>query len=197
MAAHVVRCGLEMEAGAAGPVAQCRPIKSDPLARIDLGLTVNAPLIAQLLRVADVRFVNAVPPGAVSYVIAGATLALPVAEFIEPTTERTRLTKEIANLGAGTNKLAKKLRNADFVGRTPEHVVEEPRARLAEAEATKSNWKRHSRGCWPSGTDGRCSWRCSRLGMPRQPTINRDLRQQQGFVRSAQSCPAATTSRCC
>src|SRR3954452_9289963 len=32
-AAHVVRDGLEMEASAAGPVAQCRPIKPDPLAR--------------------------------------------------------------------------------------------------------------------------------------------------------------------
>ncbi|MGY4568186.1 hypothetical protein ACVWY5_001256 [Bradyrhizobium sp. USDA 3256] len=30
-----------MEAGAARPVAQCRPIKPDALARIDLGLTVK------------------------------------------------------------------------------------------------------------------------------------------------------------
>ncbi|MGV7213394.1 valine--tRNA ligase [Bradyrhizobium sp. UFLA05-112] len=98
-------------------------------------LTANAQLITRLLRVADVRFVNAVPPGAVSYVIAGATLALPVAQFIELTTERTRLTKEITNLGAEAGKLAKKLSNPDFIARAPEHVVEDARNRLAAAEA--------------------------------------------------------------
>ena len=48
MATHVVRYGLEMEAGAAGPVAQCRPIKPDPLPRIDLGLTVKRRMVAEL-----------------------------------------------------------------------------------------------------------------------------------------------------
>lgn len=46
-AAHVVRDGLKMEAGAAGPVAQCRPIKPDALARIDLGLTVERRMVAK------------------------------------------------------------------------------------------------------------------------------------------------------
>src|SRR3954465_11568660 len=36
-----------MEAGAARPVAQCRPIKPDPLARIDLGLTVKWRMVAK------------------------------------------------------------------------------------------------------------------------------------------------------
>src|SRR3954470_9935849 len=36
-----------MEAGAAGPVAQCRPIKPDALARIDLGLTVKWRMVAK------------------------------------------------------------------------------------------------------------------------------------------------------
>lgn len=45
--AHVVRDGLKMEAGAARPVAQCRPIKPDPLARIDLGLTVKWRMVAK------------------------------------------------------------------------------------------------------------------------------------------------------
>lgn len=48
MAAHVVGNGLEMEAGAAGPIAQGRPIKPDPLARIDLGLTVKRRMVAEL-----------------------------------------------------------------------------------------------------------------------------------------------------
>jgi valyl-tRNA synthetase len=101
-------------------------------------LAASAPLIAQLLRVAEVRFESAVPEGAIPYVVAGATLALPVAEFIDLAAERTRLAKEVASLGSEADKLAKKLGNPDFVARAPEEVVEENRERLAEAEAAKA-----------------------------------------------------------
>ncbi|WP_426424165.1 valine--tRNA ligase [Bradyrhizobium genosp. A] len=101
-------------------------------------LKASAPLVAQLLRVSEVRFVNAVPAGAISYVIDGATLALPVAEFIELTAERSRLAKEVANLGAEADALSKKFNNADFVARAPEQVVENTRERLAETKAAKS-----------------------------------------------------------
>jgi len=101
-------------------------------------LAANAPLIAQLLRVAEVRLENAVPQGAIPYVVAGATLALPVAEFIDLAAERARLSKEVAGLGSEIDKLAKKLGNPDFVARAPEEVVEENRERLAEAETAKA-----------------------------------------------------------
>ena len=101
-------------------------------------LADNAPLIAQLLRVAEVRFESVVPPGAIPYVVAGATLALPVAEFIDLAAERARLSKEVASLGSEIDKLAKKLGNADFVARAPEEVVEENRERLADAETAKA-----------------------------------------------------------
>ncbi|WP_342723727.1 class I tRNA ligase family protein [Bradyrhizobium sp. B097] len=100
-------------------------------------MKASAPLIAQLLRVSEVRFVRAVPAGAISYVIAGATLALPVAEFIELTAERARLAKELASLGVEADKLSKKLGNPDFVARAPEQVVEDTRERFAETEAAK------------------------------------------------------------
>jgi valyl-tRNA synthetase len=101
-------------------------------------LAASAPLIAQLLRVAEVGFADAVPEGAIPYVVGGATLALPVAEFIDLAAERARLTKEVANLGSESEKLAKKLGNPDFVARAPEEVVEENRERLGEAEAAKA-----------------------------------------------------------
>jgi valyl-tRNA synthetase len=101
-------------------------------------LEASAPLIGQLLRVSDVRFVDAAPEGAIPYVVEGATLALPVAEFIDLTAERARLSKEVANLAADIEKTAKKLGNPDFVSRAPEEVVEENRERLAEAEAAKA-----------------------------------------------------------
>ncbi|HEY2753776.1 valine--tRNA ligase [Phenylobacterium sp.] len=96
------------------------------------------PLIRQMLRVADVRVVDAPPPGAIPYVIDGVTLALPVAEFIDVAAERARLGKEVASLAADIDRTAKKLANVDFVARAPEEVVEDNRERLADAEAVKA-----------------------------------------------------------
>jgi valyl-tRNA synthetase len=101
-------------------------------------IEASAPLIGQLLRVSEVRFVEAAPAGAIPYVVDGATLALPVAEFIDLAAERARLTKEVAGHGSEIEKLAKKLGNPDFVARAPEEVVEENRERLADAEAAKA-----------------------------------------------------------
>ena len=101
-------------------------------------LEASTPLIAQLLRVAEVRFVDAAPEGAIPYVVDGATLALPVAEFIDLAAERARLAKEVASLAGDIEKTSKKLANPDFVARAPEEVVEENRERLAEAEAAKA-----------------------------------------------------------
>ncbi|MET0273602.1 MAG: valine--tRNA ligase [Phenylobacterium sp.] len=101
-------------------------------------LSANAPLIAQLLRVSEVRFDAAVPEGAIPYVVDGATLALPVAEFIDLAAERARLSKEVATLAADIAKTAGKLNNPDFVARAPEEVVEENRERLAQAQAAKA-----------------------------------------------------------
>jgi valyl-tRNA synthetase len=101
-------------------------------------LEANAAVIAQTLRVSGVEAVDAAPPGAIPFVVEGATLALPVAEFIDLAAERARLTKEVASLAADIDRTAKKLANADFVARAPEEVVEENRERLAEAEAAKA-----------------------------------------------------------
>jgi valyl-tRNA synthetase len=101
-------------------------------------LEAAAPLIGQLLRVAEIRFVDAAPEGAIPYVVDGATLALPVAGFIDLAAERARLTKEVAGHGSEIDKIAKKLGNPDFVARAPEEVVEENRERLADAQTAKA-----------------------------------------------------------
>ncbi len=97
----------------------------------------NAAVIAQTLRVDGVRFAAA-PAGSVPFVVAGATLALPVAEFIDLAAERARLAKEIGALTSDIERTAKKLANPDFVSRAPEEVVEENRERQAEAEAARA-----------------------------------------------------------
>ena len=101
-------------------------------------LKAAEPLIAQLLRVSEVQFVDAAPEGAIPYVVAGAGLALPVAEFIDLAAERARLAKETATLAGEGEKLKKKLGNPDFVARAPEEVVEENRDRLTEVETARS-----------------------------------------------------------
>src|SRR5690606_20067521 len=101
-------------------------------------LEANAAVIAQTLRVEGVRFEASAPDGAIPYVVEGATLALPVAEFIDLAAERARLAKEIAAHAADIERTAKKLGNPDFVARAPEEVVEENRERLAEAEAARA-----------------------------------------------------------
>ena len=101
-------------------------------------LIANAAVIGQTLRVSEVRFEATAPDGAIPYVVEGATLALPVAEFIDLAAERARLSKEVASLASDIERTAKKLGNPDFVARAPEEVVEENRERLAEAEAAKA-----------------------------------------------------------
>jgi valyl-tRNA synthetase len=101
-------------------------------------LQANAAVIAQTLRVADVRFEAEAPPGAIAFVVNTATLALPVAEFIDVAAERARLAKEISSLDADIAHVNKKLGNPAFVANAKEEVVEENRERLAEAEAAKA-----------------------------------------------------------
>ena len=98
----------------------------------------NAAVIAQTLRVAAVQFVDQAPQGAIPYVVSGATLALPVAEFIDLAAERARLAKEIAGHASDIAHVMKKLGNPAFVANAKEEVVEENRERLADSEAAKA-----------------------------------------------------------
>ena len=98
----------------------------------------NAAVIGQTLRVGEVRFEAQAPAGAIPFVVEGATLALPVAEFIDLAAEKARLTKEIAARASDAVHVNKKLGNPDFMARAKEEVIQENRAKLAEAEAAKA-----------------------------------------------------------
>ena len=101
-------------------------------------LAANAQVIAQTLRVSEVRFEAVAPQGAIPFVISGATFALPVAEFIDLAAEKTRLAKEVAGHASDIAHVMKKLGNPDFLARAKDEVVEENRERLAEAESAKA-----------------------------------------------------------
>ncbi|MCA6224777.1 MAG: valine--tRNA ligase, partial [Phenylobacterium sp.] len=127
-----VRSELNVPLGARPPLLV---VETDPAQAAVLA--AYAPVIGQMLRVSEVRVEASAPAGAIPYVVQGATLALPVAEFIDLAAEKARLSKEIAGLAATAEQTRRKLDNPDFVARAPEEVVEENRERLAEVEAAR------------------------------------------------------------
>ena len=96
-------------------------------------LSANAAVIAHTLRAGAIRSEPSLPDGAVALIVNGATLALDVKDLIDIPAEKLRLAKDIAAHAANAAATAKKLDNADFVARAPEEVVDENRARLADA----------------------------------------------------------------
>ncbi|MFN7107597.1 MAG: valine--tRNA ligase [Brevundimonas sp.] len=94
-------------------------------------------LILTLGRVSEVGSAEAAPTGAVTFVSGGSTVALSLAGIIDLTAERARLEKEIAAFESDIGHVNKKLGNPNFVSRAAPEVVDEQRAKLAEAEAGK------------------------------------------------------------
>ena len=94
-------------------------------------------LILTLGRVSEVGSADAAPTGAVTFVSGGSTIALSLAGIIDLTAERARLEKEIAAFDSDIGHVNKKLGNPNFVARAAPEVVDEQRAKLAEAEAGK------------------------------------------------------------
>ena len=94
-------------------------------------------LILTLGRVSEVGSADAAPAGAVTFVSGGSTIALSLAGIIDLTAERARLEKEIAAFDSDIGHVNKKLGNPNFVSRAAPEVVDEQRAKLAEAEAGK------------------------------------------------------------
>ena len=95
-------------------------------------------LILTLGRVSEVGSAEAAPTGAVTFVSGGSTVALSLAGIIDLTAERARLEKEIAVFESDIGHVNKKLGNPNFVSRAAPEVVDEQRAKLAEAEAGKA-----------------------------------------------------------
>ncbi|HEY4848199.1 MAG TPA: valine--tRNA ligase, partial [Methylocella sp.] len=78
-------------------------------------------------------FAPEAPEKSVQMVVRKTIAALPLQGIIDFEAEKTRLAKEIAKLKGDADKIEAKLRNADFVARAPEEVVEENRERREDA----------------------------------------------------------------
>ena len=97
-------------------------------------ISLHRDLILTLARVSDVAAADTTPTGAVTFVSGGATAALSLTGFIDLTAERTRLSKGISAFDSDAAHVNKKLGNPNFVARAAPAVIEEQRAKLAEAE---------------------------------------------------------------
>ncbi len=120
------------------------PSAKPPLALIGLSetsrerLARHHELIVTLARLGKIEEADSPPAGSALFVVAEATGALAIAQFIDLGAERARLAKDIAVHSADIDRAAKKLDNAAFLARAPAEVVEESRERLAESESAKA-----------------------------------------------------------
>ena len=89
--------------------------------------------IKRLARLSVISFAPEAPEKSVQMIVRTTVAALPLQGIIDFEAEKTRLAKEIAKLKGDADKIETKLRNADFVARAPEEVVEENRERLEDA----------------------------------------------------------------
>ncbi len=89
--------------------------------------------ICRLARLDSITFAETAPKGAALIVIGEATVALLLEGVIDMNAERKRLEKEIEKAEGDRNKAATWLANAANVAKSPEHVVELNRERVADA----------------------------------------------------------------
>ncbi len=102
-------------------------------------LNTHEDLVLKLARLGSIGIDDGeAPAGSVQSVLDEATIILPIADVIDISAERDRLTKDIAKTEAEIGKIDKKLSNPGFVAKAPEEVVEENRERLAEEQARRN-----------------------------------------------------------
>jgi valyl-tRNA synthetase len=136
-------------------VSEVRSVRSElnvpPAAQtplyLDLPLNEHRWLEANYLaiqRLANISLIEDAPVakqarlvGAVPFVLGEMSGAVMLANFIDVDAERARLEKELAKLETEIQRAASKLANNEYVSRAPDHVVEETREKLAEAEAAR------------------------------------------------------------
>lgn len=74
----------------------------------------------------------AAPDKAMTAIVTGAELYLPLAGLIDISQEISRLEKELATLNSEVERVEKKLSNEGFVAKAPAKVIEEERAKMAD-----------------------------------------------------------------
>jgi len=97
----------------------------------------NAPLIEKLARIGTVARADTAPKGSATIPVAGGTFALPLADIIDVSAEKDRLTKSLGKVEKELGGLMGRLNNPKFRENATPEVVEETEAKAA----TKSEEK--------------------------------------------------------
>jgi len=90
-------------------------------------------LIDRMARLEYSTSAKEAPAGSVTFVLDGATVALPLEGVVDLPAEAARLAKDIAKLEGEISKMDAKLGNSDFIAKAPEEVVDELRERREDA----------------------------------------------------------------
>ncbi len=123
-----VRSELRVPAGATVPMSWLE------LDRAGLdALADNHAMIRRLARVGEVSRADHAPDGAVTIPVDGGVFCLELAELVDVTAERVRLSKVRHRLDDEITKIRSRLANERFTANAPEHVIDEQHARLEAA----------------------------------------------------------------
>jgi len=108
-------------------------IKTDDQAAADM-LLANADYIKRFCHPADLQIATdtQAPKLAMSGIVTGAEVYIPMAELVDLKEEQARMEKEIAKLEKEVQRSEKKFGNEKFVNNAPEAVVAEERAKAVE-----------------------------------------------------------------
>jgi valyl-tRNA synthetase len=95
--------------------------------------------IGRMARASELRSLDGdVPSGSAQAVVGEATVVIPLEGIIDLAAERARLQKDHDKAAREEDAVARKLGNAEFVGRAPAEVVDENRERLAAARSERA-----------------------------------------------------------
>ena len=92
-------------------------------------------VIETLARLSSCAPAGAIPKGSAQFVLGEAVVALPLGDVIDFAKERARLEKDLKKAQDEIARFDAKLGNEQFVAKAPEEVLEEQRAKRAEAAA--------------------------------------------------------------
>ncbi|MEL6169262.1 MAG: valine--tRNA ligase [Pseudomonadota bacterium] len=101
----------------------------------------NAELIQRLARIGSVTDADKMPKGSATIAVPGGTFCLPLADIINVTAEKARLSKSLGKLEKDIAGLNGRLSNPKFSASAPPEVVEETRELMSDKEAEAARLK--------------------------------------------------------